>query len=85
MRVRVVPELGDERVALESRLHDAALHAAAPAVYETHLSKTSVVRGADVFLHSGRDVTRAERVEVELGLDRNGVRQVFHERHSAPA
>jgi hypothetical protein len=64
MRVRIVPELDDERVALEGRLHDAALDAAAPAVHETHLSKTSVVRGADVFLDNGRDVTRAECVKV---------------------
>jgi hypothetical protein len=78
MRVGVVPELGDERVALEGRLHDAALDAAAPAVHETHLSKTSVVRGTDVFIDNGRDVTRAERVEVELGLDRDRVRQLGH-------
>ena len=77
MRVRVVPELSDERVAIERRLHDAPLDAAAPAVHETHFPKTSVVRGADVFLDNDRDVTRAERVEVELGLDRDGVRQVF--------
>jgi hypothetical protein len=74
MRVRVVPELGDERVALEGRLHDAALDAAAPTVHETHLPQARLVSGTDVFLDNGRDVTRAERVEIELGLDRDGVR-----------
>ena len=81
MRVRVVPELSDERVPIERRLHDAPLDAAAPPVYETHFSKTSVVRGAHVFLDNDRDVTRAERVKVELGLDRDGVWQVFTWRH----
>ena len=46
-------------------------------MHETHLSETRVVRGADVFLDNGRDVTRAERVEVELRLDRDGVRLHF--------
>ena len=78
MRVRVVPELDDERMALESRLHDAALDAATPAVHEAYLSKPGVVRGMNVFLDDGRDVTRAECMEVELGLDRNGVRQLGH-------
>jgi hypothetical protein len=32
MRVRVVPELGHEGLALEDSLHEAALNAAAPAV-----------------------------------------------------
>jgi hypothetical protein len=73
MRVGVVPELSDERVAIEGSLHDAPLDAAAPPVHETHFSKTSLVRGADVFLDHGRDVTRAERVEIELGLDRDEV------------
>ena len=76
MRVCIVPELGDERMPLEGRLHDAALDAAAPAVNETHLSQARLVGGTDVFLDNGRDVTRAERVEVELGLDWDGMRQV---------
>ena len=81
MRVGVVPELGDERVAFEGSLDDAALDAAAPSVHETHLSETSVVRGTDVFLDNGRDFTRIERVEIELGLDRDRMRQVVFQRH----
>ena len=81
MRGRIVPELNDERVAIERRLHDGPLDAAAPAVHEAHFSKTSVVRGADVFLDNNRDVTRAERVEVELRFDRDGVRRLFLQRH----
>ena len=69
--IGVVPELGDQRMLLERRLHDAALHAAAAAVDEAQLAQAGFVRGADVLLDDGRDVARGEGVEIELRLDGN--------------
>lgn len=74
MRISVVPELGDERMLLERRLHDAALHAAASAVHEPQLAQAGFVRRADELLHHGRNVTGGKGVEIELRLDGNLVR-----------
>jgi hypothetical protein len=78
MRVRVVPELADERVSFEGRLDNRALDAATAAMDQTHFAKPCIVSGADVFLDDGRNVARAERVQVQLGLDRNAVRRIGH-------
>ena len=74
MGVGVVPELGDERVALEGLLDDAALDARAPAVNETDVTESAIEGGADVVGHDRWDVARRERVQVELGLDRDADR-----------
>ena len=56
-------------MALECRLHDAALHASAPPVNETNLAEPSGSRRVDVLLDHRRDVPGKERMEVQFGLD----------------
>ena len=58
-------------MAVERRLHDAALHAAAAAVDEAHLAQAGLGRGVDVLVDHRRDIARRERVQVELGFDRD--------------
>jgi len=70
VRIRVVPELCDERMAFEHGLHDAALDAAAAAVDEPQTAQAFVVRGDDVFLDDRRNISGSEGVEIELGADR---------------
>lgn len=74
MGVGVVPELGDERVALEGLLDDAALDARAPAVNETDLPESAIEGGAHVFGHHRGNVAWSEGVQVERGLDRDADR-----------
>ena len=76
--VRVVPKLDDAGVAVEGRLDDPALHAAAASVHETHFAQTCADGGLDVFADNRRDVLRSKRVEIELTLDRNPHRVVSH-------
>src|SRR3954452_17814955 len=45
----VVPELGDTRMAIESRLHDAALHASTAAMNQADFQQSSGGSGVDVF------------------------------------
>lgn len=73
VRAGVVPELGDERMLLEGGLDDGPLHAAAAAVNEPELREARLMGGAHVFLDHRRDVARSERVQVQLGLDREFV------------
>ena len=49
-RVWCVPEFLYQRVALQRRLDDAALHPFAAAVYQPHLAQAGLVRRSDVFL-----------------------------------
>ena len=69
MRFRRIVEALDERVPLERRLDDAALHAGAAAVNEPHLAQAGLVRGGDVLLDDGLDVPRVEGVKVERAFD----------------
>ena len=69
-----VPELLDERMAVERLLHDAALHAPASSVDQPHLAETPFPRGGHVFVDDGRDVCGGEGVEVESVFDRNSTR-----------
>src|SRR5436189_6128415 len=71
MRVRVVPELGDERKSVEDGLDDGALHALTASVNEADFDETGVVRGGDVLLDDGRNVGGRKGVEIELVFDRN--------------
>ena len=71
MRFRGIPELGNERVPFERLLHYPALNALAPAVYQSNFMQSGRVRRGDVLLDDGRDVTRGERVEVEMVFDGN--------------
>jgi len=78
VRCRVVAKFDDQRMAIESSLDDAALHALAASVHETNVAKTGKDGGIDVVADDGGDVLRCEGVEVELGLDRNADRIVNH-------
>ena len=69
MRAGVVPEFRDQRMALERRLHNAALHATAASVDQTKLAKTGVMRRADEFFDHGWNVMRRERVQIQFPVD----------------
>ena len=73
MRFRCIPELGDERMPFERLLHDPALNPLAAAVYQANFAESGSMRRVDVFLDDGRDVTRRERMEVEMLLDGDAV------------
>lgn len=75
MRFRGIPELGHERVPFERLLHYPALNALAPAVYQSNFAQSGRVRRGDVLLDDGRDLTRGERVEVEMIFDGDAVDQ----------
>ena len=66
MRRGVIPELQHQRMPFERRLDDAALHAAAPAVHQTHLCQSRRHRRRHVLVDDRRDIARREAVEVEL-------------------
>ena len=77
---RIVAEFDDARMAIESGLHDPALHAFAPSVYETHVAKPRIDRCIDVVADNRGDVSRRESVEIQFRLDRNPDRFVGHDR-----
>ena len=66
MRLRRIPELGDEGMAFERLLHDPALNAAAAPVNKADLSETLLPRGVHVLFDDGLDVARREGMEVEV-------------------
>lgn len=72
MRVVVVPEFDDERMAFEQRLHDAALHAPPAAVDEPDFRQSCVARGLQVLVDDGGNVRGPECVQIELAGDGNG-------------
>jgi hypothetical protein len=67
----IIPELDDTRVAIEGRLHDSTLYAATSAVHDTDLAAARVRGVIDVLFHDRGYVMRRERVEINLGFDRN--------------
>ena len=67
MRVGVVPEGSNERMALERDVHDAPLHSAAASVDDPKLPQAGFVRGAHVLIDHGGDVGWKEGMEVQLG------------------
>ena len=62
MGLRIVPELGDERMLIQCLLHPRALDALAAAVDQPHFTEPCLMRGAHIFLHDVHDLTRFERV-----------------------
>ena len=68
-----IPELGDEWMPLEHLLNDASLNALAAAVNQPDLTETTFVCRIDILLDDRGDVARRERVQVEVGFDRNAV------------
>ena len=71
MRVRVIPELGDERKPIEHGLDDGALHALTASVDQADLHQTGLVRSGDVLLDDGGNVGGRKGVKIELVFDRN--------------
>jgi hypothetical protein len=71
VRLRRIPEFGNQRMPLERPLNDAALHARAAAMDQPHFAKSGGVSGGDVFVNDGRDIARREGVQIERGFDRN--------------
>src|SRR4029077_20758065 len=71
MRLRRIPEFGDEGMAFERLLDDAALNAAAAPVNKADLAETLLPRGVHVLFDDGLDVARREGMEVEAGFNRN--------------
>jgi len=63
----------DQRMPLQGRLDDAALHAGAAPVNQPHLAQAGLVRRVDVFLDDRLDVARLEGVEVEGAFDGDGM------------
>ncbi len=63
--VGIVPELGDQRMAVERCLHDATLNAATAPVDDTQLAQTLRVRRRDVLFDNRLDVARRETVQIE--------------------
>jgi hypothetical protein len=78
VRCRVVAEFDDQRMAIERSLDDAPLHAFAAPVHESNVAKAGLCGRIDVLAHDGRDVSRRERVEIELAFDWNPDRIVSH-------
>src|SRR5215471_16275496 len=78
MCVGVVPEFDDQRMALEERLHDAALDAASSAVNQANGGESGLVGGVKVVVDDGWNIGRGEGVQVELGGDRDLDRVFVH-------
>jgi hypothetical protein len=68
-----VPELLDQRMALERLLDDATLNAFAAPMDEADFPEARLVGGVHVLFDDRRDVARREGVEIERILDRNPV------------
>ena len=71
MRLRGVPELTDEWVAIECLLHHAPLDTLAPAVNESDLSQALTVGLGHVFLDHRFHVFGRKSVQIDLRLDGN--------------
>lgn len=69
-----VPEGLDQRVALQYRLHDAALYALPAAVDQADLAEPRLVRRAKILIDDRGDVARVERVQVYGVLDGKATR-----------
>ena len=85
MRIRIVPELDHARVAIERRLHDAALHAAPAAVHHAHLVEAGRRRRVHVVGNHTRNVARRERMEIDLALDRKADGKVVSRQSLVPS
>src|ERR1041385_3771040 len=71
MRLRRIPELDDERMAVERLLDDAALDALAAPVNQAHLAQAAFPCGVDVLLDDRLDVAGGEGVQIERLFDRH--------------
>src|SRR5688572_23573704 len=67
---RGIPEFNDQRMPFQRLLHDAALHALAASVDQSHLAEAGFLRGVDVLLDDRRNIAGRESVEVDVRFDR---------------
>lgn len=67
----VVPEFHDAWMAIQGRLHDAALHAVPASMNEADLAQSRCRSRFNVFGDDRWDVGRREGVEVQNRLNRN--------------
>ena len=73
MRLRGVPEGDDQRVLLQCRLHDPALHALAAPVDQPNLTEARLPRCLQVFVDYRGNVSRKKWMEIERVFDGNAV------------
>lgn len=71
MGFRGVPELDDQRVTIECRLHDASEDAGATPMDQTNLVKPGMTGGRDVLVDERSDIRGRERVQIERAVDGN--------------
>jgi hypothetical protein len=71
VRGRIVPELDDQPVPIEDRLHDAPLDPPSASVNQTDLLQTGFGRRRHVLVDDGRNVPGREAVKIDLGFNRN--------------
>src|SRR5687768_7964082 len=57
---RGIPEFNDQRMPFQHLVHDAALHALAASVDQSHLAEAGFVRGVDVLLDDRRNIAGRE-------------------------
>ena len=69
MRGCVIAKLFDLRQPIQRRLNNAPLDAGTSAVDDANFAEAGARRGIDVVLDYGWDVTRGERMQVDLALD----------------
>jgi hypothetical protein len=78
MRVVIVPEFDHPGMAIERRLDDASLHAAATAVDDANLEEAGGGGRIDVVVDDGSHVAGRERVQIELVLYRDSYGFLSH-------
>ena len=79
--MRVVVKGGDERVRLQHLLDACALHADAASVHDAHLAQAYGMRMLEIRLDDVGNVTRRERMEIELRPDGDDV-GIIHSRET---
>src|SRR4051794_34943950 len=67
VRSGVVPELQHQRVAIEHRLDNPALHAASATVHQADFGQTRRRGGMHVFVDDRRNIARREGMQVDFG------------------
>ena len=86
MGFRRVEEPLDQRMPFERLLHDSPLDASPPAVNQADLAQARLMRGPDVFLDDGFDVSRLEGMQIQRAIDGDFVASAFRRKvvHSSP-
>ena len=80
VRVGIIPERRNTRVAIERRVCDAALNAATTTVHHSNADQSCARRFCDVFLNDRCHVLWSETVEIELRTNGHHYRTVVIDR-----